>query len=119
MLLIYKAFIHPHLDYCDIIYDKPNNECFKNKIESVQYNAPLAITGCIRGTSTSKLYAELGLESLADRRLLHRLNMFYKIVNKLAPSYLYNVLTFNDAISVIRRNTPFCSLHEVKDGFSF
>ena len=43
---IYKSFIRPHLDYGDIIYDIPGNESFSQKIESVQYNAALAITGC-------------------------------------------------------------------------
>ena len=35
LLRIYKSFIRPHLDYGDIIYDKPNNESFKNKIENI------------------------------------------------------------------------------------
>ena len=39
LLRIYKSFIRPHLDYADIIYDKPNNVSFKNKIENVQYRA--------------------------------------------------------------------------------
>ena len=68
LLTIYKAFVRPHLDYGDIIYDNPGNISFTQKIESVQYNAALAITGCIRGTSREKLYCELGLESLSDRR---------------------------------------------------
>ena len=34
----------------------------------MQYNAALAITGAIRGTSRTKLYSELGLESLKFRR---------------------------------------------------
>ena len=37
-------------------------------IASVQYNAALAITGAIRVSSRDKLYHELGLESLHDRR---------------------------------------------------
>ena len=32
-------------------------------MESIQYNAALAITGAIRGSSREKLYQELGLES--------------------------------------------------------
>ena len=32
LLRNYKSLIRPHLDYGDIIYDKPNNESFKNKI---------------------------------------------------------------------------------------
>ena len=68
LITIYKSFIRPHLDYCDVIYDQPNNESFCSKIERIQYNAPLAITGAIRGTSQTKLYNELGLESLKFRR---------------------------------------------------
>ena len=67
-----------------------NNEQFTNKIEAVQYNSALAITGCIRGTLREKLYSELGLKSLSERRLFHRLLFFYKIINGLAPAYLKN-----------------------------
>ena len=61
-----------------------------HKIESVQYNAALAITGCIRGTSKEKLHNELGIESLYDRRTFHRLLYFYKIKKDLLPEYLKN-----------------------------
>ena len=47
LLTLYKSFVRPHLDYGDIIYDQPNNESFCNKLETVQYNAALAITGSI------------------------------------------------------------------------
>ena len=43
-LTIYKTFARPHLDYGDIIYEKVYNSSFHQKIESVQYNACLAIT---------------------------------------------------------------------------
>ena len=51
LLTIYKSFVRPHLDYGDVIYDQLNNSSLSDKIESVQYNAVLAITGAIRGTS--------------------------------------------------------------------
>ena len=51
LVTIYKAFVRPHLDYRGILYDQPNNESLCQKIESIQYNAGLAITGAIRGTS--------------------------------------------------------------------
>ena len=35
---------------------------------NIQHNAALAITGVIRGTSQTKLYNELGLQSLKFRR---------------------------------------------------
>ena len=68
LLTIYKSFIGPHLDYGDIIYDKAFNESFHAKLESLQYNATLTITGAIRGSSTEKIYEELSLESLKSRR---------------------------------------------------
>ena len=92
LLTICKTFARPHLDYADIVYDRPGNISFVQKLESVQYNACLAITGCFRGTSRDKLYSELGLESLADRRFSRRLLFFYKILNGFAPAYLSNYL---------------------------
>ena len=56
--------MRPYLDYGDIIYDQAYNVSFHEKLESVQYNSALAITGAIRGTSTEKLYNELGFETL-------------------------------------------------------
>ena len=35
LLIIYKSSIRPHLDYGDILYEKPNNENFESKIEKV------------------------------------------------------------------------------------
>ena len=35
LLTIYKSFIRSHLDYCDILHDKPDNENLENKIEKV------------------------------------------------------------------------------------
>ena len=115
LLNIYKAQIRPHLDYCDIIYHRPCNDSlskntycqeiqnpnllFNNKIESVQYNAALAITGCIRGTSKERLYDDIGIESLHDRRTFHRLLYFYKIKNNILPGYLKNEIP-NPAVNL-------------------
>ena len=64
LLTIYECFIRPHLDYGDIIYDQAYNLSFHQKLESIQYNAALALTGAIRGSSREKLCQALGLESL-------------------------------------------------------
>ena len=50
LVTIYKSFIRPHLDYGDVLYDKAFNNSFHAKMESIQYNACLAITRAIRGT---------------------------------------------------------------------
>ena len=45
LLTICKSVVRPHLDYDDVIYDQPNNSRFSDKIETVQYNSALPITG--------------------------------------------------------------------------
>ena len=85
---IYKSFVRPHLDYGDIIYDNSSNTTFSQIIESVQYNAALAITGSIHGTSREKLYQELGFESLHDRGWFRKLCFYYKIRHNMRPIYL-------------------------------
>ena len=62
--LLTKSFIRPHLEYDDITSDQAYNASFQQKVESIQYNAALANTGALRGTSIEKLFEELGLESL-------------------------------------------------------
>lgn len=67
LLRVYKCSIRPHLHYGDVIYNQPNPPYLTNNIESVQYNVVLGI-----GTSKEKLYQEVHLESLKDRRWLRR-----------------------------------------------
>ena len=77
------------MDYVDIVYDQPSHDAFFNKLETVQYNAALAITGAIKGTSCEKLYQELGLQYLQQRRWMRRLFLFYKVVSTKLPVYIY------------------------------
>ena len=50
------------------------------KLEKVQYQAALAITGAWQGSSRSKIYDELGWESLSDRRNCRRVLQIHKII---------------------------------------
>ena len=78
LVTIYKAFIRPHLDYGDVLYDQAFNNSFTEKLESFQYNACLALTGAIRGSSKEKIYQELGLNSLRDRRGVESFSFFIR-----------------------------------------
>ena len=67
---IYKMYVRPHLDYCDIIYHIPvisNNfdssltlNYQMNALERTQYQAALAVSGTWKGTNKDKIYEELG-----------------------------------------------------------
>ena len=43
-------------------YNNLCNEKFLDSLESIQYNATLALTGAIKEKSKEKLYNEIGLE---------------------------------------------------------
>ena len=108
-----------HLYYCDVIYHQPTYDDFynkyyseraksdpiktkyhfTNKIEAVQYNAALAIRGCVRGPSREKVYFNLGLTSLYDRRRFRRLSL------KLTPVYLrYSIEDSIRRLQITRTN---------------
>ena len=92
LLTIYKTFVRSHLDFADIIYDQVYNSLFHEKLKSLQHNPCLTITGAIRGTSSEKLYQELGLESLKSIRWFKKLCHFYKILNEKSPLCLFNLI---------------------------
>ena len=101
-----KSFTGPHLDYEDIIYDQPFTNSFQNKVESIQYNACLAITDAIRGTSKERLYEELGLESLQHRCWYMKLCYLYKIIVNKSPNYLSKVVPASNKTQGILMISP-------------
>ena len=102
---MYKALLRSHLDYCDIIYHMPSHQnqgllgvtlnSFLEKVERIQYQAALAISGVWRGSSRPKLYEELGWETLSDRRMCRRILQIYKIFHHKTASYLNDKLPPN------------------------
>ena len=102
---MYKALVRPHLDYCDIIYHIPSIihqpplgmtlNSLMEKVERIQYQAALAITGAWQGSSRSKMYDELGWETLSDRRKCRRVLQIHKIINNNTLSYLKDKLPPN------------------------
>ena len=97
---MYKIIFHSRLDYCDIIYHIPSVQTqfgvtltdLMEKAERIQYQAGLAVTGAGQGSSRSKLYEELGWESLSERRWCRRILQVHKIVSNNMPSYLKDKL---------------------------
>ena len=97
---MYKALVRLHLDYCDVIYHIPPKQdksgvvlnSLMETVEKVQYQAALDVTSAWKGSSRSKLYEELGRESLSDRRWCRRILQIHKILNNKTPSYLQTKL---------------------------
>ena len=70
--------------------------CLFKKVESIQYNAALAITGAICGISKEKTFwrarLELGLDSLQHRRWYRKLCCFYTISKGQSPKKPFNII---------------------------
>ena len=94
LVTICKSFIRPHLDYGDILYDKPENENFQNKLKKAQYRASLAIQVQYKKHQGKKIYDELGLHLISKRRWCNKLIFLNKILNGFLPNYLYSYPTF-------------------------
>ena len=114
LIAIHKTFIRRRLHYDDVIYDRAFNESFHQHLESIQYDAAIAITGTIRGTSSEKLLQELGLETLKSRRWFRKLYLFYKMLHSKSPSYLVKLIPENNnqyaSRSVLNNQTPFFNI---------
>ena len=118
---MYKALVRSHLDYCDTIYQMLalNNQInlgvtltsLMETVERTQYQAALAITGAWQGSNRSKLYEELGWESLSDRRWCRRILQFHKIKNNMTPSYLTDKLPPNRRLLYRCKNSN--TFHEI------
>ena len=106
---LYKSMVRPFLDYCDVIYDScPMYE--SKRLDKLQRKASLLCTGAFRITSNEKVLKELGWLKFANRRTYHRIVLFYKVLNNLAPQYqkrLCNLTSHNANNYLLRRNNSF------------
>ena len=103
--------MRPHLDYCDVIYNKPLIEKIIDTLELIQYNGTLTIFGAIKGRSTEKLRNELNIEYLKYRQWMRILPLFNKIYTLKLTTYLYNLFPLVTRFYVIRNNTNVVSFN--------
>ena len=65
----------------------------KDLISSIQ--GIIGNNRCFKGSSTEKLYQELALESLQNRRWFRKFRVFHKIVKEQSPKYLFDLIPSN------------------------
>ena len=88
---MYLTLVRPLMEYADFIWDGCSNES-TNALESVQYEAARLVTGAIKGTNRQSLLDELCWDSLKSRRHIHKISLFYKMMNNLVPNYLSSLI---------------------------
>ena len=100
---LYFTQVRPILEYADCVWVNCN-QYESDNLEKVQLEAIRLITGAPRGTSHNLLYKETGIETLEKRRRDHQLTLYYKIVNRQAPQYLYLHVPHREQVHDLRNN---------------
>ena len=85
--VLFKSLVRSSLEYADVVWDGCS-ESDSNLLESLQREGARVVTGALKGTNRVSLLKELSWVDLSVRTKLHKLNLMYKIVFKLAPPYL-------------------------------
>ena len=100
---MYFSFIRPILEYGGVLLTNCGSVNAK-KLEKVHLQAARIVTGAVQPTQLEQLHKETGWQTLAERRDIHCLCLFYKIVNGLTPSYLSELVPVQPVHSYNLRN---------------
>ena len=88
---IYYVFIRPILEYGNIVWIGANDGLL-DKIDKIETRAMRLVTGATNRTNINSMYIDLQWQSIRSRRDFHALKMMFKIINRMCPEYLYNLL---------------------------
>ena len=105
---IFRSFIFPHYDYCDVIYASASQKAL-DTLDQTYYSAALIVSGCIRGSSTQKVLNILNWEFLRDRRVERQKIYMFKVRHGMSPSYVTSI--FQNFVTipnrVLRNHRPY------------
>lgn len=103
-ILIYKAIIAPHIDFCSsILFNLNQNQI--QQLQKIQNRAMRIILKCNRYTPIRTMLDVLNLMNINQRIVYRTLIIIYKIKNKMLPSYLFNEMKYvNDIHDYSTRN---------------
>ena len=89
--IIYISFIRRLLEFADVVWDICTQQ-EANDLTNIQNEAARIVTGATKLASIQFLLSDVGWESLSSRREKHKLVLFYKMINSLAPEYLSSLV---------------------------
>ena len=111
---IYRTYIQPHFDYCDVVYDGHMTFHDSKRLQTLQNRIARLVTGVKFRTPTNRLLLDLGWNTLSVRRDIHRLIMYFKLnkTNAGLPDYITSIIpqTRRHDISRALRNASTRSL---------
>lgn len=108
-MLIFRSFILSHFTYCCLVW----HFCgvvFSNKLEKIQYRA-LKFVYCDHVSSYDDLLKKAGLPTLELARTRMILLHVFKCVNKLSPSFMWDMYTPRCQVYNLRNNNTLTRSH--------
>ena len=87
---IYISFLRATLEYASVVWDICA-QYEKDKLDRIQHEAARIVTGLTRSVSIHKLYTEIELLSLPERRTYQKLIIAYKANNGLVPDFISSI----------------------------
>ena len=88
---MYKSFVRAVMEYGIVVWGGTYDTSL-SKLEEINIKAMRIITGATEKSNIAKLSLETSISSVAERRDMAMLLMFYKVVNNLVPDYLSQLL---------------------------
>jgi len=91
LVVIYKAIIEPHFDYCCLVWDSIN-DTLSDKLQKLQNRCARIITGAPYLTvSTEEVFSQLKWKTLNRKRAEQKAIMMFKVANGKVPPYLEKI----------------------------
>ena len=109
--IIYKSFILPVLDYCDIAW----NCCGKVNADSLERLQRRAARIIVRTQRSEEALEQLRYEPLESRRERHVLKFVKKCIHGRAPQYFNNYFMFNRDLYQGKQDKAIISTHLVSN----
>ena len=95
---LYRSIIEPYFSYCCLVWDSIG-DTLSNSLQRLQNRAARIVTGAAYSKPSGEVFEELGWTQLNSMRQFHKAIMMFKIVNGLAPPYLTEMFTSNNALN--------------------
>lgn len=92
--MLCNSLVLSHLNFCDAVYGPCITARVAGRIQKLQNSCIRLIFGIRKYDRISYAYRQSGWLMMGDRRYLHLLCLYHKILTNKSPPYLYNKIRF-------------------------
>ena len=104
-LKLCESLVLSHFNYCDIVYSSCLDHVGVRRVQRVQNACLRLVYGLNRRDHVSSVLVRAGWLNMYNRRKLHLLTFFHKLMLTGAPPYLYNKIKFRTDVHNVNVRT--------------